>query len=272
MQKMNRILGVCNDFAKCDEVIEVAAKLAQEHGCGVTLMYVHEVSLFELPFFHKEGEMDHAKLLETLEEKAHAAGIETPAILLFEADTADHVAEEVEREGDTLVVIAYAGKTTKKVAAKLSTPLLVLKEDLHLYTKAVVALDAVMPERCIDFMHRFFEGVSLHLYQDFQYIPLPSVDPVVEPFDPGMDANLYLELMEAKREAFYDFCKEKGLQGTFETGENGIDEDTVAFVKKRDADLLVLAPLDRDTMLGDAVGDILEQSPVDTLICYEGNV
>ncbi len=271
MQKMNRILAVCNAYEKCDEVIDVAAKLAKEHGCGVTLMFVHEVSLFELPFFHKDESLDHDTLHRELEKKALEAGIEEPAILIFENDTADHVVEEAQREADTLVVTMYARKITHKVVKKMTTPLLVLRGDLHLYTKAVVAIDAVMPEHCLDFMHRFFKGVDLHLYQDFQYIPMPSVDPVVEPFDVGMDTNMYMELMSAKQEAFQNFCKEKGLKGTFESGENGIDEDTVAFVKKTGADLLVLAPLDKDTLLGDAIEDIVEKSPVDTLICYEQN-
>ncbi|HHD77948.1 MAG TPA: universal stress protein [Campylobacteraceae bacterium] len=269
MQQMNRILAVCNEYEKCDGLIDTVAKMAKGHGAGVTLMYVHEVSLFELPFFNKEEGLEHQKLRRELEERAVAAGIEEPAILIFEDDTADHVAEEAGKEADTLIVTTYAGKPTQKILRKISTPVLVIKEAIHLYTKAVVALDAVMPERCLNFMQRFFKGVDLHLYQDFQYIPLPSVDPVVEPFDVGMDASIYLELMSAKQEAFQEFCKERGLKGTFETGENGIDEDTVAFVKKVDADLLVLAPLDRDTMLGDAIEDIVEKSPVDTLVCYE---
>ena len=70
MQQMNRILAVCNEYERCDEVIETVAKLAKEHGAGVTLIYVHEVSLFELPLFHSEEGLDHEKLYRELKERA----------------------------------------------------------------------------------------------------------------------------------------------------------------------------------------------------------
>jgi nucleotide-binding universal stress UspA family protein len=254
----------------CDALLEKTAELAKEHNSGVTILFVHEPAWFDLPIFRTDDRFDHEKVRKALQQKAQSVGIEEPAILVFEGDTPDRVALEVEKEGDTLVICNYHKKISAKISARAKAPLLVLKKAaLHLYTKAVVAIDAVMPERCLNFMNNFFAGVELRLYQDFQFIPMPTIDPAVEPLDISMDASVYTELLEAKREAFMQFCKEKGLKGKFEIGEAGIDEDTVAYAKEEDADLLVLAPLDPDTILGDAVEDILQKSHIDTLICYE---
>ncbi len=270
MKQINRILAVCNELEKCGPLLEKSAELAKKHNSGVTLMFVDEPAWFDLPIFRKEDLPDKEKIRHELKRRAAAVGLEDVAILVYAADTPDRVAVEVQKEADTLVICNYHKKISARISEKAKAPLLVLKEEaLHLYTRAVVTIDAVMPECCLDFMHRFFEGVQLRLYQDFQFIPMPSVDPAVEPFDISMDTSVYTELLEAKREAFMQFCRERGLKGTFEIGESGIDEDTVAFVRKEGADLLVLAPLDPDTILGDAVEDILEKSPVDTLICYE---
>jgi len=272
MQKIERVLAFCNDYKQCDMVIGKCARLAKTHDAGVTLMYVHEHALFELPFFTQEELLDHERVKRELMQKAREHGIEEPAVLVYENDTPDHVALESQREADTLVVTGYAGEVTAETVKRATVPVLVLKEGPHIYANAVVAIDAVMPERCLKFMHRFFEGTKPHLYLDFQYVPIPSVDPVVEPLDTGMDATIYTELLEAKREAFEAFCQEKGLEGIFEIGENGIAEDTTAFVEKRGAELLVLAPLDKDTVLGDATGDILERASTDILICFEASV
>ncbi len=269
MKQINRILAVCSDYEKCDRVLEVTAEMAKRHSSGVTLMFVDEPALFELPLFRGEKMLDHRKLKEELEAKAQEAGIENPAVLIYEGDTPDRVQLEAEREADSLIITPYEAEISAKIIDKVRTPVLVLKAGLHLYSRAVVVIDAVMPQRCLEFMRRFFEGVDLHLYLDFQYVPMPSVDPVAEPLDVGMDATLYTELLDAKREAFEAFCRAHDLKGSFEIGESGIDEDVAAFVRKQDADLLVLAPLDHDTILGDAIADILGSVPTDTLVCFE---
>jgi len=270
MTGINRILAVCNDFDKCGEVLHKTAELAKKHDAGVTLMFVHEHELFELPIFSEEVAVDIQKIREELLEKVKSAGIDEAAIFIYENDTADRVALEVEKEHDTLVLTHYVEDITFDLVQKVKRPVLVLKAEEHTYEKAVIALDAVLPQKCLTFMHRYFEGVELHLYQDFQFVPIPAVDPVVEPLDVGMDATLYTELLEAKRKAFEVFCKEQGLKGTFEIGEGSIDEDTLAFAKKEQVDLLVLAPLDLDTLLGDAVSDILEKADIDVLVCPGG--
>ncbi len=269
MKSIDRILAVCNDFDTCDMLLAKTAQMARRHQAGVTVMFVHEHDLFELPVFTEEVAVDRQKIREEIAQKVRNAGIENAAIFVYESETADRVALESTREADTVIVTPYVEGITSDVIEKAKIPVLVLKEALHSYAKAVVAIDAVMPRRCLALMQHFFEGVELHLYQDFQYIPVPTVDPAVEPLDVGMDATIYTELLDAKREAFREFCKEKGLKGTFEVGESGIDEDTVSFVRKQNADLLVLAPLDRGTILGEAVGDILEKSETDIFVCYE---
>lgn len=269
MKKINRVLAVCNDLETCDIVLAKAAEIVKAQESGLTVMFVVEEALFDLPFYTAEDILDSEKIRHELLEKTRAAGVENAAIFVRENDTADRVALEAEREDDSLIVTYYTQEISADIAQKCKTPLLVLKNRSHIYTSAVVTVDTVPSDKCLSYVRTVFDGLSLSLYQDFQYIPMTSVDPVIEPYDISVDTTLFQELMEARRDAFETFCREKGLEGTFEVGENGIAEDTAAFTGKKKADLLVIAALDRDTMLGDAVEDILDQAPVDTLICFD---
>ncbi|RUM64778.1 MAG: hypothetical protein DSZ05_06980 [Sulfurospirillum sp.] len=269
MRGSNRILAVCNDYEACDAVLAKSAQLVKELEAGLSVMFVAEEALFELPLFRSDDLLDKEKLRHEILHKLEKLGVEGAAVFVYENDTADRVALEAERENDTLIVTHFVEDVSAEITRKTTVPVLVLKESSHTYAQAVVAVDTVPDEECLHFMKRIFSGVELTLYQDFQYVPVSAtVDPALVPYDISMDVTLYTELMEAKRESFEAFCKEKGLKGYFEVGENGIDEDSVAFAQRQGADLLVIAAMDKDTMLGDAVEDILTKSTIDVLICF----
>ncbi len=270
MKQVKRILALCNDYAQCDAVLAKSVEIAKRHEAGLTVLFVAEEALFELPLFRSDDMLDREKIRHEVLHKLEKLGVDNAAVFVYESDTVDRTVLEAEREKDALIVTHFSEGITEKLVEKTTTPVLVLKAHSHVYAQAVVAVDTVPNEQCLRYLKEVFTGVTLTLYQDFQYVPVSTtVDPAFEPYDVGMDATLYTELMEARREAFETFCKEKGLIGRFEVGENGIDEDTVQFAQRAEADLLVVAAMDKDTMLGDATGDILEKSPVDVLVCFE---
>ncbi len=268
MKDINRVLAVCNDFGKCEAVLSKSVEIAKNHNAGLTVMFVIEESLFALPFFDEDENAKVEKLRTELKAKLQDRQMENAALFIYVNDTVDRVALEAEREEDSLIVTHYAEGISADIARKTKRAVLVLKESSHNYATVVMAMDAVLDVYCLEYCRKLFPGVALTLYQDFQYVPMPAVDPTFEPIDVTMDATLYTELLEARRETFQAFCKEQGVEGVFEIGENGIAEDTVAFAQKREADLLVIAALDEDTMLGDVVADIVERSTIDTMICF----
>jgi hypothetical protein len=269
MKKLNRVLAVCNEYAMCDKVLEKSVQIAKEKSVGLTLMFVVEKEFFELPFFSKNDQFDADRLRQELSHKIKNLGIENAAVFVKESDTADRVALEAQREHDSLIIMHYSKEISADVIQKTTTPVLLLKEGIHQYAKAVVALDTVSNERCLEYLHTLFEGMEIVLYQDFQYVPMPVVDPTLEPMDVSMDVTVYTELLEARREAFEEFCKAKGLKGVFEVGSNGIAEDSVQFAQKEKADLLIINALDNDTMLGSSIPEIIENAKSDILVCFD---
>ncbi len=270
LRRLNRILALCSDFTRCDEVITKSVQIAKAHEAGLTVMFVKEEALFELPVFDTDVKSDLEHIRHELQQKVNATGIENAAVFVYENDVVDRAALEAEREGDCLIVTHTAPKVNAKLAEKRVAPVLVLQDSAASYTEAVVVVDTVPGERCLRYLKDLFPGLDLMLYQDFQYIPVTAaVDPTFEPYDIGMDVTVYTELLEARREAFETFCKEKGYQCKFEIGESGVATDAVRFAETKEADLLVVAPADPDTILGGSVEDILFEASSDVLVCFE---
>ena len=270
LRRLNRILAVCSDFRRCDDVIAKSAEIAGAHEAGLTVMFVKEEALFELPVFDTDEASDLERIRHKLQQKVKETDIENVAVFVYENDVVDRAALEAEREGDCLIVTHTAPKINAKLAQKRVAPVLVLQNQPESYTKAVVAVDTAPSERCVRYLKDLFPGLDMTLYQDFQYIPVTAaVDPTFEPYDIGMDATVYTELLEARREAFETFCKEKGYACKFEIGENGVATDAVRFAETKEADLLVVAPADPDTILGGSVEDILSEASSDVLVCFE---
>ncbi len=270
MKKINRILALCNDYEKCDDLLKKTSEISKEHNAGVTLMFVTPEAMFELPFFSKEDSLDHQELRRKLLKKAKTVGLDNPAVLIYENDTADRAAVEAEKENDTLIIMPYEDKITLSVVKKVNIPILILKESvLHEYSSCVVTVDAAIREDCLNFLRTLFKGMEIELFQDFLYFPLPVADAAIEPFDISSDGIEYAELLKMRKEAFYRFCEETGIKGTFIVGENGIDEDIVSFVKQKRAELLVINAMDKGTILADSIGDILSKNGGDILVCFE---
>ena len=96
----------------------------------------------------------------------------------------------------------------------------------------------------------------------------PSLDPVVGAMTPDVLMSEESEVIEIRKEAFENLCKEKGLPGTFELGEHGLVEDLLDRVKAEGPDLLAVVAEDRDTLMAEAARDLIRLSPCDVLLCY----
>lgn len=268
MKKINRILTVFNGFDRCDELLKKSAEISKEHDCGITLMFVREEALFELPLFSKK-EVDINEIKKEIKRRAKEEKIENPAILVYENDTADRVALETKREEDSLIITLYNEKITSSIIKKVNTPVLVLKSGFHEYLKSVLAVDVVEGKDCLLFLRNLFKGVQPYLFQDFLYFPMPVVDPAIEPFDTVGNGMEYSQLLEIRKEAFYEFCKKAGVEGEFVVGEGSIDEDINSFAKSKEADLIVICANDTGTILADSIPDILLKSQNDLLVIFQ---
>ena len=272
MKNISRILAVCNDFEKCDLLLKKCAKISEEHDCGVTLMFVKEEELFELPFFSDDDVSDHKKLRKELLKKAKNKGIDNLAVLIYENDTADRAALEAEKENDSLIIMPYTEKITDKVIRKCNVPTLILKDTVPEYARAVVVVDTIVTGKCMDFLHTLFSGTEISLLQDFSYFPMPVSDTGVDPFGIGTDGIDYLEFLKSQKKAFYEFRQENGVNGAFIVGENSIEDNIVSFVKQKQADLLSINVAQRGTILADAIDEIILKSSGDVFVCFENSL
>ncbi len=273
MQRIGRILVVLNEYERAKEAIREAARLAKRAGAGVTILFVHEEALFELPIY-REKPLDLEEIRRGLKKIATQEGLTEPAILVAENDTVDRAVLEAEREHDTLILLPYTPKIAHRLSLKAPAPLLVLKEAKAHYAKAIVSIDSLSwAEKCLAFLKKMFPDTAIHLYQDYQYFSLPIadpfVDPMIEPYALSVETIESGEVIRARKEAFVRLCEEKGVEGTFVMGETGIDEEIAEFLKKQRGDLLVVDLQDSATPLASALEEILQKVPVDTLVCKE---
>ncbi len=266
-----RILALCTELDQFDGVVQSAETLSKRYGAGVTLLYVQEEGLFELPLF-SEGDGSIESVREHLQESVRQMGHEDWAVLVYENDIVDHAVIESKREKSFLVV-SDDHEEIDELVRKIETTLFVLKKGaVHEYGRVLLALDsAYTTEKGIDFVLEFAKGAKVFCYLDYQLIVSmadPGLDPVVGAMTPDVLMAEETEVIDARRESFQQLCKEKGLKGEFELGEHGLVRDILQKREAAEAELLAIAAEDRDTLLAEAARQIAQESPVDVLIHY----
>ena len=168
MNREKRILAVCSRSGQLDALIAKCAELAERYGAGVTLLYVREENLFELPLFREsDGSMESVR--ESLLRKVRESGHEEWAVLTFENDLIDHARLEASREHSFLIV-SDDHEELGELTAATGIAILRLKEGAsHRYGNVLVALDsAYSGEEGLDFVLGFAEGARVSCYLDYQ--------------------------------------------------------------------------------------------------------
>ena len=254
------------------EVIEAALERSRRLGAGVTLLYVREERLFELPIFgEEEPSLEGAR--EHLESLVREAGGEEWAVLAYEDDPVDHLLLEADREKAALMMSDLEGGERAELIAKARTPLLLLKSGApHRYEHGLIVFDPAYSEAvCLPAVYRILDARRWSAYMDYQVVPTMgtdlSLDPVVDTL--ATDIQLEAEVMDARKKAFLDLCEREELEGVFEVGEHGMVEDILAQAEKVGADCLAVIAEDHETLLAEALGELAKRVSHDLLICFQ---
>jgi len=270
MQK--RILGICSRLETAGELIDKCRELAERLAAGVTLLYVKEEGLFELPIF--EGETSTMqRVREHLESLLRDRGIEGWVLLVRENDLPDQAALEAERES-SLLVVADRNDELPELLDKAKRALYVLVPGRsHTPERGLVVLDVAGAGRhCFTLARKVEPGVVWHAYMDYQFFPTAAdagIDPVVGAITSDVLIEEQSELLRTHRRDLENFCREEGIEGTFEVGEHGVEEDVLDRLRKEECDLLLIAAEDQGTILGEGAKALILSAPVDTLVCFD---
>ncbi len=272
MAKERRILALNTDPGQLDALIEKCAQLSRKYSAGVTLLYVREERLFDLPIFDQTAGSSMEELHEQLLEHLRARGCEEWAVLAYDNDPVDRAKLEAEREGSFLIV-SDEHEELDELVEKIPAHLLILKKGLsHRYERVFLALDsAASGEEGLDTVLDFVGEADISCYMDYQLIVSlsdPTLDPVVGAMTPDVLMEEESEVIDLRRNAFEQLCKAKGLRGRFELGEHGLVDDILERSREAEPDLLALIAEDPDTLMAEAAKEIAQRSKEDFLLVY----
>ncbi|WP_456430526.1 hypothetical protein [Nitratifractor sp.] len=276
MAKERRILALNTDPGQLDALIEKCAQLSQKYSAGVTLLYVREERLFDLPIFDKAAGGSMEELHEQLLEHLRTRGCEEWAVLAYDNDPVDRAKLEAEREGSFLLV-SDEHEDLDELVEKIPIHLLILKKGLsHCYERVFLALDsASSTEEGLDTVLDFVGKADVSCYMDYQLIVSLS-DPTLDPVVGAMTSDVLMaeesEVIDIRRNAFEQLCKAKGLRGRFELGEHGLVDDILERSREAEPDLLALVAEDPDTLMAEAAKEIAWRSKEDFLLVYNRSV
>ncbi len=265
-----RILALCSDLERCEEVVDKTQELSKRLSAGVTLIYVKEEGLFELPIYKgRDRNLDAAR--EYLEAILRQRGLDDWALLLYESDIADHALLEAEREGSFLIV-THQNEGIDSLIKKSKSALYVLgSASSHKPSKALYVPDVIGDWKpCLDMAKSIEPATSWDAYMDYQFFPTAE-DAMVDPMLGAMTPEILIEeseIIKSTKERFEAFCEAEGIEGYFEIGEQGLVEDILDAIKRSKADLLVTALSDADTILAEGAKSLVESINIDLLICF----
>ncbi len=271
MQK--RILGVCSSLEMAEEVVDKCYELSSHLGMGVTLLYVKEEELFDLLIYeNRNSNLDivHKHFKKLFKER----GIEDWVFLLKDGDIPDQVALEANRESSILIVTNGGNNKLSKLLSKVESPIYVLMPYAsHKPKLGLLTIDSFeVGEKCLKFLRELEPKTIWRAYQDYQFFPTEfevGVDPVINTISSNILLDEIPEILDSQRQSFKEFCKEGSIEGSFEIGEVSISEDILSELTKRKSDLLVIASEDRDTFLAQGAKELIDISPVDTIVCFK---
>ncbi len=268
---MKRIVALLSQMDAAKELIEVTRKKAQTLGAGVTLLYIKEERLFDLPIFGEE-EPTLAGALEYLKALVREAGGEEWAVLAYEDDPVDHLLLEARREKALLVISDFEGEVREDLIERCRTPLLFLERGIvHECAKVLLVFDPAYSDAdCLPLVRKILEAREYSAYLDYQIVPTMGTDLSLDPMIDTLNVEVQIEeeVMEARKKAFEALCEKEGLSGTFEVGEAGMVEDILARTAVEEAECLAFIVEDHDTLLADALPELARKARRDLLICF----
>jgi len=268
---MKRIVVLLTRMERVDEVVAAAAKKSKRLGAGVTLLYVREERLFELPVFSRREPSPEAIREHLIEQIRHTGG-EDWAVLVFDDDPVDRLLLEAEREHAVLIISDLTGEERAVLIDRAAIPLWLLEpETRHDCPRALLIVDpAYMGDCGLSEIRRIVDAGEWRAYMDYQIVPTMgtdlSMDPMLDTLN--LDVAIDTEVMEARKKAFEECCKSEGIPARFEVGELGIVGDILVHAEQEAAECLVLMVEDRQTLLAGALAELAQKAGRDLLIYY----
>jgi len=268
-----RIVVLLSRMESAREVIGVAARKAERLKAGVTLLYVREEKLFELPIF-SDAEPSLEGIRERLEELILGVRQEGDAwaLLVYDNDPVDHLLLEAEREKAALLITDLSGEARTELIGGVRTSLLLLEAGRrHDCEKGLAVFDpAATGSECLATLRRVLGARAWSAYMDYQVIPSIgtdlSLDPMVDTLN--IDVELEQKLMEGRKKAFLELCEKEGINGIFEVGEAGLVEDILVRADLEEAECLGVIVEDHETLLAEGLGELSQRVHRDLMICF----
>jgi hypothetical protein len=270
-----RITALLTRLEEAEEMIGLLKRKAEALEAGVTLLYVREERLFELPLFGGR-EPSAEEIRSHLLTLTRSAGREEWAVLAYDDDPVDRLLLEADREHAGLLLTDLKG-AREDLLSRTRIPVLFMEPGgRHGCGKGLIVIDpACSGNTCLSRVRRILEAAEWSAYMDDQIIPTVgsgvALDPVADTL--AVEAGLEAELRSVHERAFYELCKAEGLEGYYEIGEAGIPRDILNRALAVGADCLAVIAEDHDTLLAEALGALAEETGGrDLLVCFQSGI
>jgi hypothetical protein len=253
------------------ELIASVREKAARLEAGVTLLYVKEERLFELPIFG-EGAPSLEGAREYLQRLVREIAGEEWPVLVYEGDPVDRALLEAEREEAALLITDLEGKGRGELLRRSNAPLLFFESGgTHRCRKGLIVFDpAWSDDGCLPLVRNVLEADTWSAYLDYQVVSALgsdlSIDPVADTL--ATEIQLEAEVMEARKKSFLELCEREGIPGTFEVGEKGLVEDILSRADSEGAECLAFVVEDRETLFAEALEELVVRAGRDLLVCF----
>ena len=271
---MGKVITVLNTLEELDKVLKVSSDIVKEQNAVWEILYVHEVSLFDVPdYLQSSDSLDKESVKKAI--KKHLSKLKEKndhAVFVFEDDTADRVLYQSRDDKNVLLITPYHEKITEELIKKTNLPTLVTKTERERYIDIVIPVNlAEDTTSCsIDKAQLFFPHSKMRLVYDYRYIVdtmMMDVDFLGIPTEPMLDMQVNEEIRKNQQAIFESLKKERGLEGDFIEETLTIEDDLLKYIKAGNFDLTVLCSRGDGFLLSDSVTfGLLKQCPTDMLI------
>ena len=281
MKEVNRILVAIDGSAMSREALKRAVSIAKEKEAQLIVMYVIEANFISATFVPSIDANNIEKEVN-VQVKEIASKENVEYILFVESGSpSSSIAHKVRSTGVDLLIIGahgkddissnYFGSTTLKLIQETRIPVLIVKnETKHTYKKILASTDlSDYSKESILFANTLFNTTPfkyLHAYE--------TVDPFMAltyRISVDQQGQFKKELLTKANIALEKFVKDvtKGEMELIESNAS-INEDLLAYIKKDDADLLVLGSKGVNNLnsflFGSTASYLVQNSPTDVLV------
>ena len=255
LKQIEKIMVIINDTEKIDTLLKEAIALSGNSNILLEILFVHESPLFSLPDYFRKNNTDtlhkeHVK--EKIEDVLSTVGYEGDHVVFVEeSDTVDRAAALEKENPDTFCISFFHEKITAKLASKLTSPLLILKNDFKKYTHLLLPVN--LDENNIDLIERletFFPDAKIELVFEetfFMENYIDESDFALLPLDSTPSFDIDVEIARGEKQKFEALKEETGLPGDF---IDDMDESLTDYIASHPSDLLVLHS-ENDNFLSD---------------------